>query len=348
MAEEERRPPGLEGLPLAAATTMTVNRYRLTQVIYVVARLGLADLLADGPRDAATLASICGAHEGALFRVLRAAAGVGIFRQDDDGRFENTPLSAPLRSDAVLSLRPAALLLGEQWYWQLWGELLETVRSGRPALPRLAGAGLRDWMAGQPRMAVIFRAAIDAILRLDALAVLGLYDFNGCRRVVYPGFAGGYLSLVGPLLRKYHALRLALLDFPENLPTARANLKSAELDRCRLIAGTPESPLPVGADLHVWRHCLSHFGDEEALTLLRRSHEALAGGGRLVVVAMLVAGPNEFNLGKLLDLEAMLVSEGGRERTEAEYEALLARAGFRTRRTLRSAGPTGVIEAEKI
>lgn len=103
--------------------------YRLTQTMYAVAKLGVADLLADGPKDADALAAKLGVQPRALFRVMRFLASQGLFTQDASDRFGLTPLGEPLRTDHPQSMRYSAIMHGELHY-RAAGEILHTVRTG--------------------------------------------------------------------------------------------------------------------------------------------------------------------------------------------------------------------------
>ena len=118
-----------------AALLEMLRGYQLTQLVYVATRLGIPDLLADGPKDPDQLAVACGAHPNALHRLLRGLAGLGVFEQVEPGRFALTPLSASLRSGLPGSLYSSAILAGELNYGS-WGQLLHSIRIGSTAFER--------------------------------------------------------------------------------------------------------------------------------------------------------------------------------------------------------------------
>src|SRR5262245_64861497 len=116
-----------------------LSGYWYSQVLYVMAELGIADHLAAGPRSAGTLARETGCHEETLHRYLRAMAGAGILREVDPATFALTPLSETLRSDCAGSLRPMARLGGHPLHWQAWGNLLHSVRTGATSFDAVHG-----------------------------------------------------------------------------------------------------------------------------------------------------------------------------------------------------------------
>jgi SAM-dependent methyltransferase len=348
MAPPDHLRPGMPKLPPEASLLMMINSYRVSQIIHTFARLGIADVLAAGPRPTEEIARLCDAQTDALFRFLRAAAGLGLCEQDQPGRFCGTPLSDSLRAEMPFSLYSSALMIGAEWHWRLWGEILEVVRGGRPAFARLFGSEFREHMAQSAGDFEVFRSSIEGLLSIDLPSLFSLIDFDGCRTLLYPGFWGGYVGFLSTFLKLFPSKRAIVLDFAENVETAARDLaRYGLLDRCEVVAGDPFMPFPSGADTHVLRELLCHHNDEDAARILRNSHLSLPDSGRLLIVGLIVPPGNEFGLGKLLDLEAMLVSGGSRERTQPEYEQLLSKAGFGRPRITRGMSPTSIIEARK-
>ena len=114
---------GAGGKPLPAAMLDLIIGYWVSQLVHVVAKLGLADLLKGGPKSPAELTRSVGADPQALRRVLRALAGVGVFAERKDGRFALTPLGATLRSDRLDSMRAFAIMMVDDYNWQAWGDV---------------------------------------------------------------------------------------------------------------------------------------------------------------------------------------------------------------------------------
>ena len=112
-AAAEAPPPAMQLMQLI--TGMWVSR-----CVYLAAKLGLADLVATGPKSPAELAAATGTHAPSLYRLLRGLASVGVFAEDDAGRFALTPMAELLRSDAPGSLRWSALSeLSDTFRWIL-------------------------------------------------------------------------------------------------------------------------------------------------------------------------------------------------------------------------------------
>jgi hypothetical protein len=321
-----------------------VTGYWISQAISVAAKLGVADLLKDGPRPVDELARTTGSHPRSLFRLLRALASVGIFAADDRGRFGLTPLADCLRSDVPGSQRAMAITAGEEHY-QAWGELLYSVRTGQTAFDKLYGLPIFDYLSKHPEQAKLFDETMVGVHGRETGAMLDAYDFSGIR--VLADIGGGNGSLLTGVLGKHPALRGILFDLPGVTGRARSNIAAAGLEeRCQVIGGSFFESVPTGADAYLLRHIIHDWDDERSALILRNVHRAMPGGGKLLLVESVIPPDNEPSFGKLLDL-TMLVLPGGQERTREEYDKLYADSGFRLTRIVPTAAEVSVIEGEK-
>jgi hypothetical protein len=163
-------------LPGRDALLRMTNGFQVSQAIHVAATLGIADLLADGPRGADELAEAAGAHAASLYRLLRSLAGVGVFVEGDDGRFGLTPLAEYLRSEVPGSLRAWAMQIGQAYFWTSWGHLLHGIRTGEPAFPNVYGTTAWEYRAAHPEEAAVFNAAMTDLAAGVAETVAQSYD----------------------------------------------------------------------------------------------------------------------------------------------------------------------------
>src|SRR5829696_566495 len=161
-----------DALRPSLALRRLVNGYQVTQAIHVAAKLGLADLLADGPRASDDLARATGSHADALYRLLRALASVGVVREEAERQFALTDLGACLRSDAPDSLAGWAAFVGEPYHWQAWGALEHSVRTGENAFRHVHGTDPWTFRARQPELSAGFDQAMTDLSRQVAAAVL--------------------------------------------------------------------------------------------------------------------------------------------------------------------------------
>jgi hypothetical protein len=318
-----------------------IGGYHLTQAVHVAARLGVADLLRDGPQDAAQLARAAGADGPSLRRVLRALVGCGVFAEEA-GRFRLTELSELLCSDAPGSLLAAALTVGDVHY-AAFGELLHSVRTGRPGFDRAFGAPFFDHLAAHADAAESFDAAMADLRGRTAAALLEAFDFAGVGTLADVG--GGTGALLAAVLPRHPTMRGILIDLPDVVERARPHLRAAGLEgRCALAGGDFFEAVPAGADAYVLRHVIHDWDDDRAVRLLSNCRAAMHGDGRLLLVESVLGPDGGPSLADALDL-MMLALTGGRERTEQEYAELLSAAGLRLARVIPTAAEVHVLEA---
>jgi hypothetical protein len=329
----------------AAAATLNqwIDGYRITQLIYVAAKLGLADLLAAGPQSSGALAEQTGTHAPSLYRLLRALSSLGIFREEAPDRFALTALAEPLRSDVPNSVRGLAMFAGDPQSWLPWGDLIQTVITGDQAFLRIFGLDNWPYRAAHPEANAIFNGAMTSNSRRDIAAILAAYDFAPFTTVVDVG--GGQGALLTGILQAYPALRGILFDQPHVVDQAAPVLDAAGVaDRCTVVAGDFFEGLPPGGDAYLLRRIIHDWDDAESVAILRQCRRAMPAEGKLLLVEAVIQPPNRPDFAKLSDIN-MLVALGGRERTEEEFAALLAEAGFTMTQVLPTEWRSSIIEA---
>jgi O-methyltransferase/methyltransferase family protein len=298
--------------------------FMATQALYVAARLEVADQLGEGPRPVADIARQAGADPDALHRFLRALAGEGVFAEDEPGVFRNTPASELLRRES--SWHHSALLFGTVWY-RTFAKALDAVRSGEPTFPRLFGTDWWSWLAENPEEGERFNRMMQGERKADLLAEV---DWRDDETVVDIG--GGNGQLLIDLLGSRPDLRGVVFELPEVAREAEERVAEAGLSRrCRVVAGSFFDGVPEGGDTYVLSTVLHDWDDEAAGAILRNVRAAAPDHARVLIVDAVIEPGNEPDGEKWLDL-LMLVLLGGRERTEDEWRALLAGAGFRLER----------------
>lgn len=311
-----------------------------TQVLYVAAELGIADALTAGPRTAEEVATAVMADAGALRRVLRALAADGVLDELKGGRFGLTATGALLRPEAAGSQLGAVLARGRLYYTALAG-LLGAVREGGTAFARVHGTSFFDYLAAHPAETAAFQASMANRSRQEAAAVIAAYDFGRFRRLVDAG--GGRGGLLAAILSTVPDLHGVLFDRPEVVDEAHATLTAAaDARRWTVVGGDFFVAVPEGGDAYLLSRVLHDWDDDDAVRILTTCRRAIpADGALLVVEAALPERAADRPAVIRMDLH-MLALLGGRERTAAEYAALLARAGFRLARVIPTETPAGL------
>ncbi|MET7276442.1 methyltransferase [Streptomyces flaveolus] len=314
----------------------------ITQAISVAARLGIADVLADGPLPAEDIAARVGSHPDATRRILRALTGHGVFAVRPDGRYEHTPLSDKLREDAPDSMRGFALLMNHPTLWEEWGHLSSTVETGEANLPKLRGMGALDFFHANPGYARVFFQAFGELSASETAPILAAYDFSRFGTVV--DVIAGRGNLLAGILQQAPDVKGVLYDQEVATVDSPALFEAAGVaDRLTIEHGGYLGKLPSGADAYVFKHIIHDFSEADAVTALRNAREAIAPGGRLLVIEYALPENNEKHIGHTIDLWLMLML-GARERTRTEYSDLFAKAGFELTRVVPTSAPISIIE----
>ncbi|HWP42465.1 MAG TPA: methyltransferase [Blastocatellia bacterium] len=317
----------------------------LSQALYVTAKLGIADLLAEKPQPVDRLAAATNTQELALYRVLRSLAGAGVFQEVEPKVFALTPNAEPLRSDVPNSFRSGVIFLGEEWHWRVWGNLLHSARTGGAAWIHVHGAEVFDYFAANHEESEIFNRAMTDMTTWAAPFILEAYDFSGFKSLV--DVAGGHGYLLAQVLKAHPHLEGILFDVPAVIEGAGAMLeKEGVADRVERVSGDFFASVPRGADAYMLKHIIHDWDDERSVKILSNINAAMPAHGKVLIFETVVPQGDEPHYSKLLDLE-MLASTGGLERTAEEYRELLARSDLRLSRIVATRSPFSIIEAVK-
>ena len=323
-----------------------VNGYQVSQAIYAAASLGIADHLRDTARGVVELASLTTCHPGALYRLLRALAAVGVFHEDENQKFSLTEMGECFRSDSVTPMSGWAAYIGRPYHWQSWGHLLHSVRTGDVAFQDLYGQSVWDFRAVDPEESAIFDRAMTTNSRNTLQAVVDAYDFSQFRHVADIG--GGQGHLLAGILSAHPQLRGTLFDQPHVVAPAKEVLARHGLsERCTIVPGSFFETAPAGADAYLLKSIVHDWDDDEAIAILKVCRRAMSADAKLLLIERIIGRPNESSMNKFSDLN-MLVMLGGRERTSQQYSDLCQAAGFRLRRVVQAGMYFGIIEAEPI
>ena len=324
-----------------------IDGYQISKALAVVAELGIADLLADGPKHGDELAREIGVHPGALTRLLRALATIGVFAHEGDDRFALTPLAEHLRSDAAGSLKAMAMQAGHRSNWSAWGSLLHSVQTGESAFRHVHGISAWEYRERDPAAGTRFDDAMAATAQEVSVAILDAYDFAGAGRVVDVG--GGRGALLAAILATHPAVRGILFDRPNVVAAAAPQLRAAGVaDRCTIDGGDFLERVPIDGDVYVLKGVIHDWPDDAAKTILDNCRQAMGPDASLLVIEqVLPANGTTTPFARFMDLH-MLVIHGAGERTAADFAELLATAGFRLTRIIPTETSLSIIEAAPV
>jgi ubiquinone/menaquinone biosynthesis C-methylase UbiE len=337
--------PDLEGADGALRDRLRkiILGYQISQCLHVAAKLGIADLLVEGPKPVEELAVATGTNPAALGRFLRLLICEDIFAVDAQGRISLTPIGRLLSSAASHSLRPAAVYWSERWMWGPWGNLAHSLRTGAPAFELVHGVSFFDFLEHTPDARALFDGFISDGLHARPRTVVESHDFSQSR--VIADIGGGQGALLAEILRANPTMRGILFDRPQVLEGARNRLEDAGvMERCSIVAGNFFEQVPSGADTYLLSQIIHDWADEPARVILRNCRRVMDGGGKLFLIEQVLDHQRPQHTTALLDL-TMLVILGGKERTASEYDSLFVDTGFKLVRIISTASPFSVIEA---
>jgi hypothetical protein len=321
--------------------TQMVTGCWVTQMLYVAAKLELADRLADRPRLVSELAQETGSHEASLYRLLRALASVGVFAEGADQHFQMTEMAEFLRTGHPQSLHAAVLMSGGTQ--QIWSELFHSIRTGQSGFEKVRGKPWFDYLGDNDAEASVFDQTMVSTYGGENAAIAISYDFNAFQEIVDVG--GGIGSHLRGILRLHRQPKGVVFDLPHVVERTAEYLASHGMaERCRTVAGSFFETIPAGADAYILRHIIHDWDDEKSAVILDGIRRVIPPEGKLLVIESVIEPGNKPAFVKLLDL-AMLVFLGGQERTELEYRKLFATSGFELTKVVPTPAGVHILEA---
>ena len=332
-SQHSRDPVGLRTL---------AGAYRLSQAVAAAARIGIGDALANGPRDSDSVARGLGAHPPTLHRLMRALAGEGVLREDQNGRFALTALGECLRSDDPDGTR--AMILGwsclEQGYLA-FSRLHDTVMTGRSGFELTFGEPFHSYLESHPDVSASYGAATDSTVESFQEAIAA-YNFSSFSTIVDVG--GGSGVLLTCLLRAYPDIRGVLFELPAVIE--RTAIPEDVADRIECVPGNALSTVPVGGDAYVFSTVLRCFDDRQCVALLKACRQSMHDNSRLLALEMVIPpGPAE-PLRGLADLQA-LINYGGGDRDQETWIQLMAQADLHLQSIQPADGPYSWLTATR-
>jgi SAM-dependent methyltransferase len=336
--------------PPLALYQLGIGHY-FSRALYLAAKLGIADLLKDGPRDCRDLATSTETHAPSLNRMMRLLASAGVFEEREDGRFALNPIGEFLRTGVPGSMRASVMLFAGIGVQDAWKELEYCVRTGQPAFRKENPDGDPfSAMAKNPEMAAVFDEAMAAFAPVTSAAVAASYDFSTFGKVVDVGGGNGAI-LIG-ILRANPSLRGIVFDQPHAIARAKDKIAADGLSsRCEAVAGDFFKEVPTGADAVMLKHVIHDWPDEKAAAILRNCRRAMGPQGKLLIVEGVYPrriDQSDASRGAAANDVNMLVATGGRQRAEAEFEALYEASGFRLTKIVPTPARVCVIEGTPI
>jgi len=313
----------------------------VSKIIYVAAKLGIADQLATGPRTPAQISSAIGAHTQSLYRLMRTLAGFGVLYEGEGQTFGLTPVGEALQTGTPG--RATVLTLCGPLFTQGFDELEHSVRTGETGFIKATGMNVFEALAQRPDEAALFSDTMVGFHGAEPPAVAESYDFSRAGTIVDVGGATG--NMLAAILARHPQPHGVLFDMPHVVTGAPGLLEQHGVaSRVSLASGNFFEAVPSGGDVYILSHVIHDWSEAQCLAILGNVRKAMSPSSKLLIVEFVLPTGNTPHPGKVLDM-VMMALPGGTERTEAEYSALLAKAGFRLDRVIPTASAASIVEA---
>jgi O-methyltransferase domain len=330
-------------LPPQQAVMQLLFGKQMTYCLSGVARLGVADHMGGSPMPVEEIAAKTGAHPPSLYRVMRLLASMGIFKEEPGKRFALTPAGELLKSDVPGTMRYFAMMFGDEWTTRAYEHFTGCLRTGQDGVSQAYGKHVFDLLAERPEQLATFQAAMTSGSTLAGEAVTGAYDFSGIKRLADVG--GGHGALLASILRRYPDMQGVLFDRAEIVAGVPQDRFAGCQDRIAIEAGSFFDRVPDGCDAYLMKHIIHDWGDDHCRTILAFMREKLPKDGRVLVCEMVVSGEPGPTPAKMLDIEMLVMTVGGKERTPEEFSELFESCGLKLSRIVPTGRPICVIEA---
>jgi len=331
-------------LPQAVMQNLIAGHW-LTRLIYIAAELRLADLLKAGPRTVEALGKEAGVQAPELYRVLRALASVGVFAETTGRRFKLTPLAATLQTGVPGSMRAMALVENTRFVRDAWLHLLQGVKTGESPFLKAHGVPFFEYLERHPDDLQLFGEYMTSVSAAESPAIAAAYKFSGFRNLV--DVAGGHGSMLATILKANPKLTGVLFDLPAVIARAGKDkhvTAKGIAKRCTLEGGDVFESVPKGGDAYIMKHIIHDWDDEHGVKILANCRAAMNEKGKVLVVDNVIGPGNDPSWGKLLDVAMLTATDGGRERTKAEFVAIFKQAGLKLTRVVPTKCPLSIVE----
>jgi hypothetical protein len=333
-------------MPAHPALLEHAHQFTKAHLLCSLAELQIADHLADGPKNASQLGTLTGCDPDALHRALRAAACFGVVRLDRRGRFRTTRLLSQLRPGASGGASDWCQFIGSASHQAAWAALSQSIRTGHSAFRTVHQTSAFDWFAAHPKDGQHFNAGIAGLTLAEAPLIAAAYPFPD--GAVICDIAGGTGALLAEILRRHPRSRGILIETPTVLAAAGPYLRTAGLaDRVELSQGDIFRGIRASADIYLLKWVLHDWDDATCQAILCRIGAAMPSGATLIVIEGVQHRNTPDPRFSMIDLQMLVVTDGGRERSVPELERLISAAGLRPGHTRRTATGLALLESTK-
>jgi hypothetical protein len=295
----------------------------ISELIYVVSELGIADILSNGEHHIEEIAQKTETTSTYLYRLMRELSSVGVFIEKEEKVFQLSPLGGCLKSDR---LRYISMMFGSEWHNRLWDKLPDLIKYRKNASINALGEPIIEWLSKNPTESSILNNANAVKIKDWYQVIKKYYDFSKIGSLIDMG--GGIGSLITEILLDNPEIRGAVADLGHVTNEAEINIiKAGLINRCDIIECNFFKNIPDGYDGYILSNVLHDWDDERCSLILDNCYQSMKKTSRLIILEMLIPERNEPSVVPIMDIEVLLMSNG-KERTRKEFNELLNPLGF--------------------
>lgn len=299
--------------------------YKMTQCLYVVAKLNIADHLVNSKRSIDELAKLTKVKADPLYRVMRTLAALDVFIEEKGKYFSLNPMSYWLVSDYDQTLKDFVILCGEELY-QSAGQLLYSVQNDLPSFKEIYGQSHMEYISKHPEKAKVFNNAM-AKGSEDMIQAIVNYELFQKPNQNIVDLGGGIGHILCGVLQKNATSKGIVFDLKHAKAQSNQHIRECGLhNRCQFLEGSFFEKVPNNADVYLLKVVLHNWSDSDVNKILEHCREAMHPKSRLVIIERLASSDSK-SATYLTDIN-MLVTTTGRERTIDEFSTILNQNGL--------------------
>ncbi len=313
--------------PPAISVFEALNGILVNKSLGIIVQLGIPDLLHSGPATAESLAEKTNTHAPSLSRLLQTLVSLG-FLSSSGNEFKNNSFSDILREEHPETMRWAVLVMSSDWYWEIWNRAPGTIETGKSGTEQWKGLSFFDFIKSNPTASEHFNKAMAAYSSVSTPFLLSGFDFSPYSKICDIG--GGTGTVLMEILEKYPLTQGVVLDLPEVIEEAKTEIKNKESGRrIELVSGDFFVAIPPNCNLYLLRSIIHDWNDEQCIQILTNIKKSLLEKGKIVVIEKILPDDKDYHLTRLLDLQVLILTGAGKERTFKELERLFIGAGLK-------------------
>ena len=329
-------------VPANVAVFEKAQRFWIAKALGVACELNIADIIDSEPTTINEIAEKSGTLPQPLYRLMRALASDGIFKETEKQVFVNTPLSKAL-TEGKGSMKYMIQHQLNETNWEIINELSYSLKTGKSAARKLLGTDIFGHLQNHLEKNELYNKAMTNTSDISSAAFVSAYDFSGIENLIDIGGGEGYL--LSMVLKKYKKMQGIVFDLPHVVKTAAENfIKFGIENRATAEAGNFFDKIPKGGDAYILKNILHAFDDEVCVKILKSIQESINPDGKLLIIETVIGEDNKPAYGKIFDLQMLLVTDGGKERTRKEFEEIFSKADFKLNRVVDTVSPFSIVE----